>query len=139
VVPARVIDQAVADLFLEALKPPEIELGLAVLRETERQAGEIDRQWKLRLERAGYEAQLAERRYKAVDPDNRVVARTLESEWNDKLGEVVRLEREHGEVRRREQLELCADDRARVLALARDLPSVWNAKTTTHAERKNLL
>lgn len=74
-----------------------------------------------------------------MDPDNRVVARTLESEWNDKLGEVERLEREHGEVRRREKLELSDDDRARILALARDLPSVWNAQTTTHAERKNLL
>lgn len=139
VVSGVAIDSAVAELFLAALQPPEIELGLAVLRETERQAGEIDGQWKLRLERSKYEAQLAERRYKAVDPDNRVVARTLESEWNDKLCEVVRLEREHGEVRSREKLELSADDRARILALARDLPSVWNAATTTHAERKNLL
>lgn len=139
VVPGVAIDSAVAELFLAALQPPEIELGLAVLRETERQAEEIDGQWKLRLERARYEAQLAERRYKAVDPDNRVVARTLEGEWNDKLNEVVRLEREHGEIRLREKLELSADDRSRILALARDLPCVWNAATTTHAERKNLL
>jgi DNA invertase Pin-like site-specific DNA recombinase len=138
-VPARVIDQAVAELFLQAVKPPEIELGLAVLRETEEQAGEVARQWELRLDRARYEAQLAERRYKAVDPDNRVVARTLESEWNDKLTEVVRLEREHGQVREREKLDLSPADRARILALARDLSAVWNAETTTHAERKNLL
>lgn len=138
-VPARAIDEAVAELFLQAINPPEIELGLAVLHETERQAGEVDRQWKLRLDRARYEAQLAERRYKAVDPDNRVVARTLESEWNDKLAEVARLEREHAEIRAREKLDLSDVDRTRILALARDLPSVWNAETTTHAERKNLL
>jgi hypothetical protein len=138
-VPARAVDAAVAALFLEAMNPPEIELGLRVVRETERLCEAIDRQWRLRLERARYEAQLAERRYKAVDPDNRVIARTLEREWNDRLAEMEVLEREHQEVRRRERLDLTAADRARILALAHDLPAVWNAATTTYAERKNLV
>jgi hypothetical protein len=133
------IDEAVAKLFLEAVQPPEIELGLAVVREAERQAGEVDRQWKLRLDRLHYEARLAERRYKAVDPDNRVVARTLEREWNDKLRELDEIEREHIDVRRREKVDLTDEDRSRILALAKDLSRVWNAETTTHAERKNLL
>jgi hypothetical protein len=68
------IDKAVSKLFLEAVKPPEIELGMAVALEAERQAEEVAHQWRLRMERARFEAQLAERRYKAVDPDNRVVA-----------------------------------------------------------------
>jgi DNA invertase Pin-like site-specific DNA recombinase len=138
-VPARGIDRAVAALFLDSIKPPEIELALAVVREAERQGSEVDRQWKLRLERARYEAQLAERRYKAIDPDYRVVARTLEREWNDKLMALEHLESEHHEVRRREKIDLSDDDRSRILALAKDLPAVWNAETTTHAERKNLL
>jgi hypothetical protein len=133
------IDEAVAKLFLEVVQPPEIELGLAVVREAERQAHEVDQQWKLRLDRARYEARLAERRYKAVDPDNRVVARTLEREWNDRLRDTEAIEAEHDEVRRREKLALTEEDRKQVLALARDLPKVWNASTTTHAERKNLL
>jgi hypothetical protein len=114
-------------------------LGLAITREVEHQAQEVERQWKLRLERAHYEAHLAERRYKAVDPDNRVVARTLEREWNEKLGEVEQLEREHQQVLRREKVELTSSDRARLLALAKDLSSVWHAPSTTNAERKNLL
>ena len=138
-VSARVIDEAVAKLFLEAVQPPEVELGLAVVREAERQAGEVGRQWKLRLDRAHYEARLAERRYKAVDPDNRVVARTLEREWNDKLRAIEELEREHQEVCRREKVELTDADRSRILHLAKDLSRVWHAETTTHAERKNLL
>jgi DNA invertase Pin-like site-specific DNA recombinase len=137
--PARPIDEAVVQLFLDAVKPPQVELGLAVLRETERQAGEIDRQWKLRMERARYEAKLAERRYKAVDPDNRVIARTLEREWNDKLVEIERLESEHQELRRREKIELTEKARKQILALSRDLSAVWNADTTANAERKNLL
>ena len=139
VVPAKAVDTAVVRLFLETVKPPEIELGLAVVREAERQASDIDRQWKLRLERAQYEARLCERRYKAVDPDNRVVARTLEREWNDKLEAVEQLERERDEVRRREKIELTDQDRARILELAKNLSVVWNASTTNNAERKTLL
>lgn len=138
-VAARSIDEAVTRLFLEAVQPPEIELGLAVAREVERQAEQLHQQWKLRLDRARYEARLAERRYKAVDPDNRVVARTLEHEWNDKLRELQDLESEYQQVLRRQKLELTDEDRTRILALAKDLPRVWNAPSTTNAERKNLL
>jgi hypothetical protein len=136
---APAIDHAVSQLFLEVIQPPEIELSLAVLREAEVQANDVDRQWKLRLERVRYEARLAERRYKAIDPDYRVVARTLEREWNDKLLEVERVQREYQEVRRRENIDLSEGDRARILSLAKDLPAVWRATTTTNAERKNLL
>jgi len=138
-VPARAIAHAVSQLVLEAVTPPEIELALAVVREAERQGSDIDRQWTLRLERARYEARLAERRYKAIDPDHRVVARTLEREWNDTLTALEHLEGEYHEVRRREKIEPSDEDRARILALAKDLPAVWHAPTTTHAERKTLL
>jgi DNA invertase Pin-like site-specific DNA recombinase len=138
-VSATRIDEAVAKLFLEAVKPAEVEIGLSVLREVERQSAVVDRQWALRLDRARYEARLAERRYKAVDPDNRVIARTLEREWNDKLGEAEQIEREHGEAQQRDKLVIGAADRLRIMNLAQDLPRVWNAATTTHAERKNLL
>ena len=137
--PARSIDAAVVQLFLDAVKPPQVELGLAVLREAERQASDVERQWKLRVERARYEARLAEWRYKAVDSDNRVIARTLEREWNDRLVEIEQLEREQAELRRRETTELSEDDRAQILSLSRDLPAVWHAATTTNGERKNLL
>jgi DNA invertase Pin-like site-specific DNA recombinase len=136
---AEPIDRAVAQLFLETVQPPEIELSLAVAREVEHQAHEIEQQWKLRLERALYEARLAERRYKVVDPEMRVVARTLEREWNEKLSELEQLENEYQEARRLKKVDLTDKDRALVLALAKDLSRVWNAKSTTNAERKNLL
>jgi len=105
----------------------------------ERQAEEVDRQWRLRLDQARYQAQLAERRYKAVDPDHRVVARSLERDWEEALRTLSELEQEHEEVRRREKVELDDADRTRILALARDLPRVWHSETTTNAQRKNLL
>ncbi|QSQ26624.1 recombinase family protein [Pyxidicoccus parkwayensis] len=138
-VAARGVDEAVARLFLEAVQPPEVELGLAVAHEVERQAEQLHQQWKLRMERTRYEAQLAERRYKAVDPDNRVVARTLEHEWNDKLRELEELESQYQQERRRQKLELSEQDRARILTLSKSLPRVWSAPSTTNAERKNLL
>ena len=138
-VAARMIDPAIATLFLAAVQIPEIELAFAVARETERQAKDVEEQWSLRRERLTYDARLAERRYKAVDPDNRVIARTLERDWNEKLEELERLESEYQAVRRRQKLDLSEKDHARILTLAHDLPGVWSAPTTTPAERKNLL
>lgn len=139
IVSAKSIDKAVESLFLSVIQPEDLDLSLAVTRDAERQAIEIERQWQLQLEHARYDAQLAERRYKAVDPDYRPVARTLEREWNDKLEDLARLEREYEAVRQQEKVVLSDEDRQTVLALARDLPKVWHAPTTTMAERKNLV
>lgn len=133
------IDEQVAVAFLETAQPPELELALAVSHEAERQADEIDEQWRLRIERARYEARHAERRYKAVDPDNRVVARTLEAQWEGKLRELADAEREHERARARKKVVLSDADRQRILSLARDLPRVWRSPSTTNQQRKNLL
>lgn len=138
-VAAQRVDEAVAHLFLQTVAPPELELSLEVLRQAEQQTQELDRQWKLRLERLRYQVRLSERRYKAVDPDNRVVARTLEREWNETLQQLQEMEQQHEQARRQQPLSLTPQDRSRILALAQDLPRVFYAPTTTHAERKNLL
>jgi len=133
------VDQAVVEAFLQVAQPPELELALAVTREAERQAEEVDRQWRLRLERARYEARLAERRYKAVDPDNRNVARTVEAEWEHRLTDLAEVKEGYEAARRARKVQLSDSDRARVLELARDLPMVWHAGSTTDAQRKALL
>jgi hypothetical protein len=138
-VAARAVDSTVARFFLQAAQPPEVDLSLAVTREVERQAGELEQLWKARLERARYEAQLAERRYKAVDPDNRVVARTLEGDWERRLRELEELLEAYRGAQRDRDVELSDADRAEILALARNLPRVWQAATTTNVQRKNLL
>lgn len=136
---ARRIDEKVAAIFLEAVAPPEIDLSLAVLKEVERQGTEVDQQWKLRMERARYEAGRAERHYKAVEPENRLVARSLETQWNQKLEELAQVEREYEDARQGRKLVFDADDRRAVMALAKDVTKVWSAPTTTAAERKQLL
>jgi DNA invertase Pin-like site-specific DNA recombinase len=138
-VAAPTIDEAIVALFLEALRPDAIALGLATVEEVERQQADLDRQWTLRLERARYETRLAERRYKAVDPEHRTVARTLERDWDVKLNEQQQLEREHSEVQVRDKLVLTPTDRARIRELSRDVPRLWSAATTTMAQRKAML
>src|SRR5712692_4266144 len=87
------IDQAVTTCFLEAIEPAHLEVALSALDKVEARAKQVDHQWQRQVERAQYEVDLARRRYKTVDPDNRLVARSLEREWNEKLAEVEKLER----------------------------------------------
>ncbi len=133
------IDEAVEKLFLETMVPSELELSLAVDHEVASQAEELAKQWRARREQAAYEARRAEKRYKAVDPDNRVVARTLEREWEIKLRELEEVERQYTEARRTRRVDLSAEDRARVRELARDLPAVWRSPVTPPADRKAMM
>jgi hypothetical protein len=138
-VPGAAIDAAVEALFLETMVPEELALCLAVEGEVQSQVFELDRAWRTRVEQASYEARRAERRYKVVDPDNRVVARTLEREWEEKLRELEELEQQHDRARRSKQVAMTEDDRRRVRALSRDLPKVWRADSTTPTDRKAML
>lgn len=133
------IDEAVEKLFLETMVPSELELALAVDHEVASQAEELAKQWRARREQAAYEARRAEKRYKAVDPDNRVVARTLEREWEIKLRELEEVERQYTEARRTRRVDLSEEDRARVRELARDLPAVWRSPVTPPADRKAMM
>jgi hypothetical protein len=133
------VDAAVAQVFLEAMQPAQLEISLAALDQIDARARQIDRQWQLRLERAHYEAELARRRFCAVDPENRLVTRTLEREWNDKLAEVERLEHDYAAQPKLTACLATPEERQRILALAQDLPAIWQAATTTQAERKQLL
>lgn len=133
------VDAAVAGLFLEAIQPAQLEVSLATLAQIEDQACQVERQWQLRLERARYEAELAQRRFLAVEPENRLVARTLEKDWNEKLAALEQLEREQATLPTGVAQRLGPEERQWILNLAKDLPALWHAPTTTPAERKHLL
>ena len=133
------VDAAVARLFLAAMQPAQLEISLATLEQLEERARQIEAQWQRRLERARYEADVARRRLFAVEPENRLVARTLEQDWNEKLAEVERLERDALTWPKPTALLLSPPERQRILALAQDLPTLWQADTTTSSERKQLL
>ena len=133
------LDSAIAEEVLKALQPAEIELALAALQELESRDRTISRQWQMRLERAEYEAALAERRYQEVDPSQRLVAGTLERRWNDALLQLEDLKKQAAEFLHQEARVATPEQKTKLLALARDLPRVWHAPTTQAKDRKRML
>ena len=120
-VSGRAIDAPVEDLLLKMIIPSELDLTLAVSREAEAQAESLHEQWKLRIEQADYEARLAERRYMAVDPDNRVVARTLENEWEARLQSLEETRQRYESAKRERRVQLTEEDMARADELGSEL------------------
>jgi excisionase family DNA binding protein len=133
------IDNAVAQAVLAALAPLGIEAALAAAARIEADDDGALAQWRLAVERASYEAQRAERRYRAVDPDNRLVARGLEAEWETALRDRETAEAELTRREARRPRTLSTDERRRLLALGADLRNVWYAPTTTARDKKGLL
>ena len=138
-VPGKLIDPAVAGAALDALTPAQVELALAAAQELERQQAQLRKQWELRIEGARYAARLAQRRYEQVDPENRLVAHYLESEWDARMSDVKQLEAEFIRQQREPALELDETQRQRLYDLVHDLPRLWHATTTSWKERKDLL
>ncbi len=133
------IDEAVAAAFLAALAPAGLEASLKAAEQLEADHETTVEQFRRDVERARYSAQRAERRYRAVDPDNRLVARGLEAEWENALRELKAAEAELVRREHTKPLILTPEDRAAVLALGKDLNAVWSAPTTTDRDRKELL
>ena len=138
-VPGAAVDRFVLEHLLAALTPAQIELSLAAVAELERQQAEVARQWQRRLEAAHYAVALAQRRYEAVDPANRLVARTLEQQWEAGLAEIERVNTDFATLQREKPLSISASQRQALLTLAADLEKVWAAPTTTWQERKDLV
>jgi len=133
------IDQAVADALVETVKPAALEATLRAAQQLESDHDAALAQWRLAVERTRYEAQRAERRYRTVDPENRLVARGLEAEWEQRLGELAQAQAELARKSRLHPQTLSADEHHRIDALGVDLQRVWIAPTTTDRDRKELL
>lgn len=133
------LDAAVAQTFLATVTPAGIEAALVAEASLEQDHDAALTQWRLAVERARYEAERVERRYRAVEPENRLVARGLEAEWEHRLRERTATE---AELARREHARpraLTPAERERLRTLGADVGSVWAAPTTTDRDRKELL
>lgn len=135
-VAASTVDEAVTERLLEGLNPNEITLALAAADEVTDRHQRVGRAAQLAVERARYEAHRAERAFHAVEPDNRLVARSLETRWETKLASLLEAE---------QTLEAARDalpplpGRPELEILAADLPGLWHAPTTSNKDRKRLL
>ena len=136
-IPGAEVDQAVGKVLVETINPQKLELALAVEQEIAEREVETNRLYRMQVERARYESTAAERRYKAVDPDNRLVAGTLEAEWNGKLRLVREAEQEYDRLQMARQA-VTARAREQVLRLAEDFRQMGQDPQTPDRERKRM-
>ncbi|MGV9885032.1 recombinase family protein, partial [Streptomyces sp. NPDC003006] len=137
-IPGTGIDTAVGRLLVEALTPLAIEAALAVAAELATRAAEADRLRQSGVERARYQADLARRRYLAVDPHNRLVTQSLEADWNTALRALNEATDAYEQAKTAGSTPLDDAQRARITALASDFPALWNNPATPMRERKRL-
>ena len=133
------VDDVVAQTLLEALEPDQIKIAVAAVDKMADELRHLEQQWSLRRERARYEAERARRQYDAVEPENRLVARSLERTWEDRLRAADAVEQDYRDWRQRDPIVLKAEDFKALEAIARDLPALWRAPTTRPQERKQIL
>ncbi len=138
-VPGADVDRAIADLLIQTATPLALQMTLGVQQELNARLDEADRLRRQQVERARYEADLAQRRYMKVDPDNRLVADVLEAEWNAKLRALSQAQEEYEHHRKADRLVLDEQQRAEILSLATDFPRLWRDPRTPDRERKRMV
>ena len=133
------IDEAVTRAWLDAIAPAGIESALLAEENLQADHEASLKQWRLQVERTRYEAERAERRYRSVEPENRLVARTLEADWEHRLSEFSSAQAELAHRQTQFPARLTDQQRKRLHSLGEDLMRVWEAPTTTYRDRKELL
>ena len=133
------LDAFVTTHVLSALEPAALELSLAAAEHVEQDRAAVAQLWEQRRERAAYETDRAARQYQAVEPENRLVARTLERAWEEKLQAQQRLQEEYHRFLQQQPRVLTAEERDAIRQLAADIPALWSASTTTDADRKEII
>jgi DNA invertase Pin-like site-specific DNA recombinase len=133
------LDALISTQVLNVLQPAALELHLAAAADVAQERRRLHQHWQQQLERARYETERAARQYQAVEPENRLVARTLERRWEEALAGQGRLTEEYERFCRSQPATLSAAEQEQIRSLARDIPQLWHADTTTAAERQRLV
>ncbi|WP_406209369.1 recombinase family protein [Streptomyces sp. NBC_01017] len=133
------VDEQVTVLLLAAMAPAAVEVSLAAAEQGQAQRAQVDQIWRQRLERAEFAVDRARRQYQLAEPENRLVVRQLEKDWETAMGERQRLKEEYDRFLAVRPRTLSAAEREQIRALAADVPGIWHAPTTSDADRKQLI
>jgi DNA invertase Pin-like site-specific DNA recombinase len=136
---SRAIDDFVTQQVLRALEPASLQLSLQSQSQLDRERGRLHQHWDQTLKRARYEAEIAARRYQAVDPANRLVTGTLEQSWEAALRNERQLQEEYDRFQRQTPRQLSAEERAQIVGAAADISALWSATSTTNLDRQSLV
>ncbi len=133
------LERLLQEQVLRVVEPASLELSLEAAKECVRERAAVERNWRLRLERAGQERQRAWRQYNAVEPENRLVARTLERAWEEALRAERQVEEEYDRFRQTQPVELSVKEREEIARLAEELPRVWAAARTSVEDKRRVV
>jgi len=133
------LDEMVALQVLRALEPASVDLSLQAARDVERERARLHRHWQQRLERARYEVHRAERQYQSVEPENRLVARTLEQRWEEALRHQRQLREEFERFAAETPVGLSDVDLERIRVASQNITALWHATATTAEDRKAIV
>lgn len=137
-VSGKAIDAAIAQLLLDTVTPLALEVALTVQAELEARADEADALRRTHVERARQRAEAARRRYLAVDPDNRLVADTLEADWNDALRQLRDAQDDYDRAATAARVAFSEEHKQKIRSLASDFPALWSDPATPVRERKRM-
>jgi DNA invertase Pin-like site-specific DNA recombinase len=135
----KILDEFVTESVLEAMQPAALEVSLKVAEDIDKERQQLQAHWKQRLERAQYEVERAKRQYNGVEPENRLVARNLEKQWEESLIAEEKLKREYDQFLNNKALILSVQEREAIRQLAVNIPAIWDAPTTTNADRQSIV
>lgn len=138
-VPASVIDDALSGKILSIMQPSQLEIALKIIHNISETEQASDRQWKLALERAQYEADRAGRQYMLAEPENRLVVRTLENAWNQKLQELEQARQDYASHCSRKPWVPTETESESIIKLSQQIPEIWNAPSSTSKEKKRII
>jgi DNA invertase Pin-like site-specific DNA recombinase len=133
-----VLESFVVERLLQAVSPASLELSLTATADIERERKQLDDHWQQRLGRSRYEVEQARRQYAAVDPDHRLVARELERRWDEALRADEQLQADYTRFACECPTHLSPQERDQILSLAKDLPALWHADSTTPQDRQTI-
>jgi hypothetical protein len=135
----QVVEDWVSAQVLRALEPAALEISLHAAADLEAERQHLHHHWQQRLERARYPVERAARQYQAVEPEHRLVARTLERQWEEALAAEVALQADYARFQAEQPAALTAEERAAIQRLATAIPALWHAPTTTAADRQAIV
>jgi hypothetical protein len=133
------LDNTVAEQVMKVLQPASLELSLRAAGNVEQERRDLHQHWRQRMERAEYDVNRARRQYDAVEPENRLVARELERQWETALLEKRKLDEQYHRFQSEQPDRLSADQRTAIRSLAADIPALWQAPSTSNADRQRVI
>lgn len=135
---ADTVDPLIEQKLIEVLKPANVSIAINALSEIEKRNASLDKHWQMNIQRCQYQADIAQRRFEQVDPANRLVAASLEKNWNQELEKLSLATNEYQQHQNQREAEYPSHKRKEVVALAKEIPTLW-ARTTNIKDKKRIV